>query len=111
MRRIPWALLAGLLILACGTGRAADAGPAGNWKMSLFVQGKMQLLWLVRLESADGKLTAKVLDQKAGAPKAAIADPRVADGKLRFTITLEGTAFQFEGELPKQDATVLTGNI
>jgi hypothetical protein len=110
MRRIPLALLAGLLILL-PAGRAADQAPAGTWKMSLFIEGKMQLLWLVQVESADGKLTAKVLDKSEGAPKATVSDPKVSDGTLRFTLKLGETAFQFEGALPKGDAKAITGNI
>src|SRR6516162_3355341 len=111
MRRIPWALLAGLLILLPGAGRAADQGPAGNWKMSLYIEGKMQLLWLVQVESADGKVTAKMLDKTEQAPKATISDARVADGMLRFTLSLGDSKFQFEGALPKGDAKTFAGSI
>ncbi len=111
MRRISWALLAGLLILIPGAGHAADEGPAGNWKLSLFVEGKMQVLWLVQLESADGKLTSKILDKSGGAPKAALSGPKLADGTLQFTISIGDTPFQFEAKFPKADAKLLTGSV
>jgi hypothetical protein len=111
MRRTLWALLAGLLILLPGAGRAADEGPGGSWKMSLFIQGKMTLLWLVQIDSADGKVTAKVLDKNEAAPKATVSDAKVADGNLRFIISIGETRFQFEGALPKGDAKTITGNI
>jgi hypothetical protein len=113
MRRISWALLAGLLILPPGAGRAADEGPAGNWKLSLFVEGKMQLLWLVQIESADGKLMGKVLDKMEGAPKAptSVSNIKLADGALRFTFSLGETPFQFEGQMPAGDAKVITGSV
>jgi hypothetical protein len=115
MRRISWALLAGLLILPPGAGRATDEGPAGNWKMSLYIEPReglppeKQLFWLVQIESADGKWTAKVVDKAEGAPKATASDVRVADGTLRFTLTLGETPFQFEGQLPKGEVKTLTG--
>jgi hypothetical protein len=111
MRRTSWALLAGLLIVLPGAGQAADQGPGGNWKMSLFVEGKMQLLWLLQVDAADGKLTAKVLDKSEGAPEATVADVKVAEGTLRFTLTLGKAPFQFEGALPKADAKTITGNV
>jgi hypothetical protein len=113
MRRISLALLAGLLILLPAT-RAADAAPAGNWKVSLFIQGKMQLLWLVQIEGSGDKLTAKILDKTEGSPKATISDLKVSDGTLRYALTITGesaTAFQFEGALPKGGAKTITGNI
>jgi hypothetical protein len=110
MRRIPLALLAGLLLLL-PAGRAADQAPAGNWKMSLFVEGKMQLLWLVQVEGSGEKLTAKILDTSKGAPKGTVSDPKVSDGTLRFTLTIGKSAFQFEGAMPKGDAKTITGNI
>ena len=71
----------------------------------------MQLVWLVQVESGEGKLTAKVLDSTEGAPKATVSDPKVTDGTLRFTLKIGETAFQFEGALPKGDAKTITGNI
>jgi hypothetical protein len=79
--------------------------------MSLFVEGKMQVLWLVQLESADGKLKAQILDKAQGAPQATAGDATLADGTLRFTLTVGETPFQFEGQLPKGDAKLVTGNI
>src|SRR5947209_1382613 len=111
MRRMSWALLAGLLLLLPCGGRAADEGPAGNWKLSLFVEGKMQVLWLLQLESADGKLKAQVLDKAQQAPKATAGDATVTDGTLRFALTVGDTPFQFEGQLPKGDAKLITGNV
>src|SRR5262245_30630017 len=109
MRRTSWALLAGLLILLTGVGRAADTAPSGNWKMSLFLDGKMRLLWLIQIESADGKVTAKVLDKMDRAPVAKLSDLKVADGMLRFAVTIDKNTFQFEGQLPKGEAKVITG--
>jgi hypothetical protein len=104
-------LLAGLLLVLPGAGRAADEAPAGNWKMSLFLQGELRLLWLVQFQSADGKWTAKILDSGERAPKASLGDVKVADGALRFTVTLGETPFQFEGQLPKGDARAITGDV
>jgi hypothetical protein len=104
------ALLAGLLILL-PAGRAADESPAGTWKMSIFIKGKMELLWLVQVEGSGDKLTAKILDTERGAPKATLSDPKVSDGTLRFTLNFGQGPFQFEGALPKGDAKVITGNI
>jgi thiol-disulfide isomerase/thioredoxin len=98
-------------------GHAADEAPAGTWKMSLYIEPgeglppEKQLLWLVQLESADGKWTAKVLDRVKGAPQATTGDVKVADGTLRFTLTLGETPFQFEGQLPKGEVKVLTGAV
>jgi hypothetical protein len=116
MRRTSLALLAGLLILLPGAGRAADEGPAGSWKLSLYLPDdqhppEKQLLWLVQLQSADGKWSAKVLDKLADAPEATVTDPKVADGVLRFTLTVGETPFQFEGELPKGDAKTISGSV
>jgi hypothetical protein len=110
MWRTLWAIPAVLLILLATVGRAADEGPAGNWKVSLFVQGKMQLLWLVQIDSADGKLAAKVLDKTEQAPKAKIGDVKLADGILRFTLTINETPLQAEVQLPKGEAKLLTGS-
>jgi len=106
MRRISWALLAGLLILIPGAGRAADEGPAGNWKVSVFQKGKMRLVGLIQLESADGKWTVKML---GGGMK--VNDPSVADEMLRFTLSAKDGAFKFEGRLPKGDAKMITGSL
>jgi hypothetical protein len=106
MRRTSWALLAGLLILLPGAGQAADqAAPAGNWKMSVFQRGRMQLVGLVQFESAGGKWSAKMLE---GDVK--VTDPVVADGTVRFTIHAGDGVFKFEGRLPKGDSKTITGN-
>ena len=88
MRRTSWALLAGLLVLLPAVGQAADDAPGGNWKMSLFVEGKMQLLWLVQVESADGKWSAKVVDKVEGAPKA-VKEGVSKDDAAKFKKQLE----------------------
>jgi hypothetical protein len=107
MRRTSLALLAGLLILLPAV-RAADEAPAGNWKMSLFLDGRMQLVGLLHFESADGKWTAKMLDSR----NVKVTDPALADGTLRFTVTVgEEGDFKFEGAVPKGDAKSITGNI
>jgi hypothetical protein len=117
MRRTKWALLAGLLLLLPGASRAADEGPAGNWKLSLYIESgegsapQKHLLWLVQLTSADGKWTAKVLDKAEGAPKATVSGAKVADGTLRFTLTLGEMPFEFEAQLPKGEAKLLTGAV
>jgi hypothetical protein len=106
MRRTSWALLAGLLILLPVTGRAADEGPAGNWKMSIFQKGKMRLVGLIQLESKEGKWTVKMI---GGGMKA--SDPTVADGMLRFTLSARDGAFKFEGRLPKGEDKLITGSL
>src|SRR5690349_4927335 len=117
MRRTSRALLAGLLILLPALGRAADEAPAGNWKMSLYIESgegappEKQLLWLVQLESAEGKWTGKVVDRVKGAPAATVSDVKVADGTLRFTLTLNETPFQFEGQVPKGEGKLITGSV
>jgi hypothetical protein len=106
MRRTSLALLAGLLILLPVAGRAADEGPAGNWKLSIYQKGKMRLVGLVQLESADGKWAIKLIE---GGMK--VSDPTVADGMLRFTVTAQDGVLKFEGQLPKGEAKLITGNI
>jgi len=112
MRFIFPALAAGLLaVLPLAAG---DDGLTGSWKFSIFDQGGQRTLWLVRLESKDGKLTATA-DPLKGAPKVKLEEVkqggdtlsikfRIADGGPREII------FEYEGKLPKPGAKKIFGS-
>jgi hypothetical protein len=102
------AFLAALLLLVPGLTLAADTDLAGNWKVTILDQGEQPTLWLLHLESKDGKWGGKVLavgGEKI--PDTTVGELTVAADKVVIPLHMQGQTSSFEGKLPK-DAT---GNI
>jgi hypothetical protein len=109
MRHTSCVLLLGLLLAAPGVARAADE-PAGNWKLSLSLQGQNRTLWLLRLQQAGGKWEGKVIAKAESAMDAGVQDVSVADGLLRFRLKVQASLLDFEGRLPKEPGKPIYGS-
>jgi hypothetical protein len=109
VRSCAWVVAAGLLAWA-GSARAADSGLAGKWKLELLVQGQHATVWLIRLDTKEGKTTGSILAAAEGFPgDASVENVRVADGTLHFGVKLEGQTWTFDGKLPDGNAPVVRG--
>jgi hypothetical protein len=107
-------LVAVLTVLALakpGLVRGAEEGLAGNWKVSLFLEGQNRTLWLLQLQEAEGKWTGKIIASAEGAPPITLSNVSVAEGLLRFTVTLQGKPFGFEGRLPTEKGKPIYGTL
>src|SRR5437868_4948919 len=92
-----------LWLLVVGATWAADPAPAGNYKLVLNIRGQQAALWLLKLETKDGKVTGSVVTERAGGvPPAKMADLTLRNNILRFTLDLktqQGTVkVGFEGK-------------
>jgi hypothetical protein len=105
MFRVTAALLAGLALLLPNAATAADALPAGSWKVILPQQSPTRPFWLVKLETKDGKWSGTVT-QMEGLPKTTIEKITVANDVLRFNLKLrEGmdeVSLPVEVKVPKE---------
>jgi hypothetical protein len=109
VRSCAWVLAAALLAGA-GSAGAADSGLAGTWKLELLVQGQQATVWLVRLDTKEGKTTGSIVATAEGFPaEATVENVRVADGTLHFGVKLEGQTWTFEGKMPDANAAVVRG--
>src|SRR5260370_1154507 len=109
MARTSWILLTGLLLSVTPAGRAADGTLGGTWKVLL--HGQESPVWLIKLESKDGKFIGSIVAtaedwQKDGT----IEEVRADSGHLRFTATMEGQVWTFEGKLPAQGSQRIGGS-
>jgi hypothetical protein len=104
-------VLAGLLLLAPGYALAQRQGLAGNWKFSLWGAQGEQTLWLLQLETKDGKWTGKVLDAADRIAAATLDDLKVTADQIRFTVKVQGNSIYFEGQVPKGPADKVLGNV
>jgi hypothetical protein len=98
-------MLTALWLTLAGMAWAADPVTAGNYKFSLVMQGQQPTLWLVKLESKDGKVTGQVVANHAKVPGAKLAEATIKDGVLRLNMDLkldQPVRVSFEGKLPAE---------
>jgi hypothetical protein len=88
--------------------KPADKAPAGTWKFTAAEKGETPL-WLIHLESRDGKWTGKVLATAEELPKSEMTTVVVKDGTLRFTIKVADSRINFEGKIPAADSDKILG--
>jgi hypothetical protein len=101
----------GLLFFAIASlARAADSPLAGTWKLSIYQEGQLQILWIVEFKSKENQWTGSLLASPGGVPKGKLEDLKVTDDVLRFTIKIENQALTFEGKLPKEKAGKILGS-
>lgn len=101
MQRLAILLTAGLFMNLLPSRILAEP-PEGSWKMS--IPGS-NLTFLLRLESAEGKWTGKVLGTSiANFPASTLSDIAVSQDSLKFVIKFggggAGQTLNFEGRLP-----------
>ncbi|HXG09121.1 MAG TPA: hypothetical protein VNK04_04970 [Gemmataceae bacterium] len=110
MARTAWPLLAALLLVLPGTGRAADI-PVGNWKVTFTDQEqRQQTFWIIKLERKDGKWTGSVVARAEGVPESKLEDVNVAGDRVAFTVQVGGQSLNFEGR-PAADGKKVLGSI
>jgi hypothetical protein len=78
-----------------------DAPPAGTWKLSIYQQGNLHMLWIVELKSKDGKWTGTMVATPKDISKGKVEDVEVAGDVLRFKLKIEDQVLGFEGKVPK----------
>jgi hypothetical protein len=111
MKRIVFAaLFAGVVLAAFAARGLAAGGLTGNWTVNLLEQGKQLTFWLVKLEDKGGKLTGAV-ESADKVPKSQIDGLRMDGDLLHFTIKVDGTAFDFQGKVPRGEAKKIQGSI
>jgi hypothetical protein len=101
-------MLLASLALALPTALLAADPPAGTYKVMLPLQEGERPLWLLTLESKDGKWSGSAT-HSPGVPEAKVEDLKVEKDMLSLTLNLgKAGAFQFEGRVRKEkDAKVL----
>jgi hypothetical protein len=105
------------LVILAGPVAAGDEGLTGYWKFNLAERNSTTTLWLLHIDSKDGKLTVTA-DPLRGAPKVKVEDAKlVGDSfQLKFRATIGGAGgpqeivFDFEGKLPKAGAKKILGS-
>jgi hypothetical protein len=92
------AVLVAVVLVCCPA--AGGEGVTGSWKVTLINKGQQLTIWLIKLETKNGKLTgfAQGLED---APSAALDKADLKDNRLSFTFDVEGQSFDFEGKLLK----------
>jgi hypothetical protein len=105
-------LLAGL-VLALPTALLAADPPAGSYKVMLPLQEGERPLWLLTLESKDGKWSGSTVAAPGGGiPEAKVEDVKVDKDTLSLTLNLgKAGAFQFEGKVRKEKDAKLLGTV
>ncbi len=106
------------LALLAGPVSAGDKGVVGRWKVNLVQRASMTTLWLLHLDSKDGKLTASA-DSLRGAPPVKIDEVKVVGNTLEFKVRLaergaggpQEVILLFEGKLPKAGAKKILGSL
>jgi hypothetical protein len=119
MPRPTWAFLAGALLALPGPARTAEPDLAGNWKVTMLDAGERPSPWLIRLETRDGKWTAKVLSrgpvQGERVGESSLSDLSVTEDRVRFTIQVKAEAgarsLSFEGKLPRDKEGNVRGSM
>jgi hypothetical protein len=101
MARVTRILVATFVLVVPAVLLAADP-PAGSYKIMLPLQGGEQPLWLLKLESKEGKLTGTATPGPE-VPAAKVDGLTLDKGTLTFTLTLEKAAFPFEVRTPAKD--------
>jgi hypothetical protein len=100
------------LALAPAGARAEEGPPAGTWKVLLPLgEGQMQPVLLLKLETADGKWTGKVVATADGFPAAEVEGVTVRDGVLRATLKLGTSTLGLELALPREKGGKMTGSV
>lgn len=90
MKRTPWTLLAGLLLVT--TMASAAEPPPGNWKVTFLDprEGKLQTWWIVKLEKADGKWTGSIAATADRLPPTTLEKLNVTGDKVGFVVNMKG---------------------
>lgn len=113
MIRASFVVLTGLVFACAGPVRAAEEAPApaGNWKVLLPLEKNLagEALWLVKLDTKDGKWTGSVLANGATVRKATFEDLKVTKDAVRFALKIPEQTFRFEFRLPGEQAAKLYG--
>jgi hypothetical protein len=110
MLRASWALLTGVALLVSGTARAADNPLDGTWKLQLALQGDWVTIGLLKVETKDGKPSARVqaiAEEFKGASR--VQNLTVAEGVLRFSLSAGGQTWVFEGKVPPAGSKLVLG--
>ena len=118
MRFVFKALTLGLLLTLPHQTRAGDDGLTGYWKVTVDFGRQPTAIWLLHIQSKDGKITATG-DPLKGAPKVKIEDAKVVGDlltmRLNATLVQRGKQqvipFDFEGKLPKPGAKKIFGSL
>jgi hypothetical protein len=100
MARLQWALPAVLAVALAAPIQGADETPSDTWKVTVYLQGQPQPLWLVKLQDKDGKWTGELTASNENVPKTTLSDLKVTDGLMHFTLKLGETTLHFEGKAP-----------
>ncbi len=116
MRRVIPTLL--VAVLLAGPVLAGDDGLSGNWKLSLIEGSQQTSLWLLHIESKDGKLKIAATKLK-NTPEVEVGDVRLVGDTFSFEmkghIVQQGqkatVKVEFEGKLPKPGAKRILGNV
>jgi hypothetical protein len=112
MVRASWALLAGMLLVVSGTAQAAGDPLEGTWKLQLALQGEWLNLCLIKVETKDGKPSARILsasDEAKGVAR--VQNLTVANGAVRFTLPVGGQTWTFEGKVPPAGGKLMLGTL
>jgi hypothetical protein len=84
---------------------------AGNWKISIYEDGKYLNFWLLKLQTKDGKLTGEV-ENLARIPPTSLTKVQVDGDLLNLQLKIEGgPTFTFEGKLPKAGGKRIYGSL
>ncbi len=116
MRRFFPAFVVTLLVVLPALG--GEDGLTGYWKFSIFQGTNQSSLWLIRLDSKDGKLSANAEPLRDGPPVKIEEVKQTGDAlqiKFKATFTEGGKQqtvnFDYEGKLPKPGAKKILGSI
>jgi hypothetical protein len=96
--------------LAIGPIRAAEDGPAGNWKVTILGQGSASL-WIVKLKSKDEAWSGEVLDRSKGLPATVVDRVQLEGDHLHLVLQLPDAGFTFDGKISKSDPNKILGCI
>jgi hypothetical protein len=103
--RLPSALLI-LALTALPAAQAGGDGVAGNWKVTIFEEGKQFDFWILKLQPKDGKLTGSAVSLN-NVPASTLDNIDVKGDLVAFSIKVNDQVLNFEGKYDKSSKKIL----
>jgi thiol-disulfide isomerase/thioredoxin len=90
---------------------AAENGPAGNWKLTVFTEGQHITIRIMKLESKEGKWSGAIAASDLKRGSSPLENLQITEDAIRFTFKHQGQDLSFEGKMPATKENKILGSI